>query len=158
MNRKPENWQESWDEMELKEIQYRDEVVSLYTSVGWHAYTSDLKRLEKGFESSLLKIGAFDNDQLIGLIRVVGDGQTVILIQDVLVHPDYQRQGIGSSLIKEVLQRYDHVRQIQLLTDRTPKTQAFYEALGFVELNEFACSGYLYQKNSFDADISSVNE
>ena len=119
--------------MEIREYtEYsRDEIQRLYSQVGWTAYTEDLKALEQGFKNSLLVLASFENDELLGIIRVVGDGFTVILVQDILVFPQYQRQGIGTALLKAVLDRYSHVRQIQLVTDNTPQTVAFYKSLGF---------------------------
>ncbi len=119
------------------------EILSLYASVGWTAYTDSPDALRKGFESSLLTLGAYEGDTLLGLIRVVGDGHTVVLIQDILVFPAYQRQGIGSVLLKAVLEKYAHVRQVQLVTDNTPKTIAFYRSVGLREYSELGCCGFM---------------
>ncbi len=78
-----------------------------------------------------------------GLIRVVGDGHTVILIQDILVCPQYQRQGIGTKLIQAVLKKYAHMRQIQLATDNTEKTKAFYCRAGLAAFSEIGCCGFM---------------
>lgn len=74
---------------------------------------------------------------------MVGDGATVVLVQDLLVYPDKQRQGIGTALLKAVLERYSAVRQIQLVTDDTPKTIAFYRSLGFSDLASLGCRGFM---------------
>lgn len=131
--------------MEIKEYtKFRaDEILPLYTQVGWTAYTEDMAALEHGLQNSLLILAAYEKDALLGLIRVVGDGATVILVQDILVYPEKQRQGIGTALLKAVLDRYAHVRQIQLVTDNTPKTVAFYRSLGFLELSELGCCGFM---------------
>lgn len=62
--------------MEIREYtEYsRDEIQRLYSQVGWTAYTEDLKALEQGFKNSLLVLASFENDELLGIIRVVGDG------------------------------------------------------------------------------------
>lgn len=91
----------------------------------------------------LLVLASFENDELLGIIRVVGDGFTVILVQDILVFPQYQRQGIGTALLKAVLDRYSHVRQIQLVTDNTPQTVAFYKSLGFSDFSALGCCGFM---------------
>lgn len=130
--------------MEIKEISYSEQILNLYESLGWIAYTAQPDTLKSGFEHSLLTLGAFENDVLAGCVRVVGDGFTVVLIQDLLVHPEHQRKGIGTALIKEVLQRYHHVRQIQLVSDTTCETEAFYQALGFVSLDQIHCTGFMY--------------
>jgi len=73
--------------MEIRAYAAYDEtqILSLYESVGWTAYTDRPYVLRKGIENSLLCLAAFEGDRLIGLIRAVGDGQTVVLIQDILV-------------------------------------------------------------------------
>lgn len=131
--------------MELKEYtQFKsDEILRLYTQVGWTAYTEDMPALERGYKNSLYILAAYENDQLLGIIRVVGDGATVILIQDIIVCPERQRQGIGTALLKAVLDRYSAVRQIQLTTDNTPETVAFYKSLGFVDFSEIGCCGFM---------------
>lgn len=105
--------------------------INLYQSVGWTAYTEKPELLQQAVHNSLYVLGAFDHDQLIGLIRVVGDGLTIIYIQDLLVLPAYQNQGIGSTLINKVRKKFRHVRQQVLLTMEEPETRAFYEKNGF---------------------------
>ena len=107
------------------------QLINLYQSVGWTAYTEKPELLQQAVHNSLYVLGAFDHDQLIGLIRVVGDGLTIIYIQDLLVLPAYQNQGIGSTLINKVRKEFRHVRQQVLLTMEEPETRAFYEKNGF---------------------------
>lgn len=131
--------------MEIREyLQYDEaEILSLYSSVGWTAYTDFPEVLRKGFENSLSILAAYERDQLLGIIRVVGDGYTIVWIQDILVFPDQQRKGIGSALIQAVLERFSHVRQIELATDNTPQTIAFYRSQGFQELSELGCCAFM---------------
>lgn len=131
--------------MEIKEYRKycEDEILRLYASVGWTAYTERLEALRRGFDSSLLTLAAYEGAELLGLIRVVGDGQTIVFVQDLLVFPEYQRKGIGSALLRAVLKRYENVRQIELATDDTPKTKAFYRSMGFRELSEIGCCGFM---------------
>ena len=86
---------------------------------------------ERGYQNSLLVLAAYENDELLGIIRVVGDGYTIIRIQDLLVFPAKQRQGVGTALMKAVQNKYADVRQIELTTDDTPEMMAFYRSLGF---------------------------
>lgn len=109
------------------------EVLALYKSVGWSMYTRDPARLERALTYSLMVLGAYEGKQLVGLIRAVGDGETILFIQDLLVLPEYQRRGIGKQLIEALLERFPEVRQRVLLTDDDPKTRNFYKAAGFVE-------------------------
>ncbi len=120
-----------------------DEICRLYSEVGWTAYTENMTALEQGYKNSLLVLAAYENDVLLGIIRVVGDGFTIVWIQDILVLPSRQRQGIGTALLKAVLEKYSGVRQIELATDNTPKTLAFYKSLGFYEFSEINCCGFM---------------
>ena len=131
--------------MEIKEYtEFKaDEILQLYTQVGWTAYTEDMPALERGYKNSLLVLAAYESGELLGIVRVVGDGTTIVLVQDILVYPARQRQGIGTALLKAVLERYKNVRQIQLVTDNTPKTVAFYKSLGFLDFAEFGCCGVM---------------
>ena len=131
--------------MEIREYRtYNEaEILTLYESVGWTAYTDNPKVLQKGFESSMLTLAAYEGDQLLGIIRAVGDGHTIVFVQDILVFPEYQRKGIGSALLQAILDRYSHVRQIELATDNTTKTIAFYKSMGFREMSEIGCCGFM---------------
>ncbi len=120
-----------------------DEILQLYSSVGWTAYTTSPETLRKGFENSLLTLAACEGDTLLGIIRVVGDGHTIVFIQDILVFPQYQRRGIGSALLQAILDKYRDVRQIELATDDTPKTKAFYKSMGLREFSEYGCCAFM---------------
>lgn len=112
------------------------QLINLYQSVGWTSYTEKPELLQQAVHNSLYVLGAFDHDQLIGLIRVVGDGLTIIYIQDLLVLPAYQNKGIGSTLINKVRKEFRHVRQQVLLTMEEPETRAFYEKNGFTSCDQ----------------------
>lgn len=131
--------------MEIKEYtRYQeDEIFRLYSQVGWTAYTENMAALKQGFQNSLLTLAAYENNELLGIVRVVGDGFTIVFVQDILVFPAKQRQGVGTSLLKAVLERYANVRQIELTTDQTPETAAFYRSLGFTEFSEIGCCGFM---------------
>ena len=131
--------------MEIREYKaYNEaEILRLYTAVGWTAYTDDMASLRLGFEHSLSILAAYEGDELIGIIRAVGDGFTIVFVQDILVFPERQRQGVGTALLRAVMNRYSNVRQLCLNTDNTPKTVAFYRSLGFTELSEIGCCGFM---------------
>ena len=127
---------------EYKEYK-EEEILKLYAAVGWSAYTENIAVLREAYAHSLLILGAYEDDRLIGIVRAVGDGATIVFVQDILVHPGYQRQGTGKALLQAVLDRYPDVRQIELVSDDTPQTLAFYEALGFSRLSERGCCGFI---------------
>lgn len=113
------------------EIPARDELLELYAAVGWTAYTEEAAALERGVAASSHVATVRDDGVLVGLLRAVSDGANIAYLQDVLVRPGHQRQGIGRNLVNSFLDRYGHVRQRVLLTDDEPRQRAFYEAMGF---------------------------
>ena len=121
-------------------------ILQLYLNNEWYAYTNRKELLFNGIRNSLDVIGAYDNDLLVGLIRTVGDLNTIIYIQDILVLKEYQRQGIGKYLIKSIVDKYNAVRQICLMTDNSEKTRKFYESLGLISYDKVQTIGYIVKK------------
>lgn len=114
-----------------------NQLLELYNDVEWSAYTNDPDNLKNAVDNSLKVWTAWDEDRLVGLARVVGDGYTIIYVQDILVMESYQRYGIGSRLLKLILEEYKTVRQIVLMTDNSEKTINFYEKNGMVNIKEY---------------------
>ncbi|MCR1231900.1 GNAT family N-acetyltransferase [Streptococcus suis] len=121
-------------------------VLDLYASVGWTGYTSRPEMLEKALKHSLFVLAAFDGDRLVGLLRAVGDGHSIVFIQDILVLPTYQRQGIGRHLLEQAVTHFPGIYQLHLLTDNTEKTRSFYEAIAFTAVDSLDCVAYTYLK------------
>lgn len=97
--------------------------------------------LEQALSHSLAIYVALDGDTVVGLLRLVGDGFSSVLVQDLIVLPIYQRQGIGSALMKEALEDYKDVYQVQLVTEETEKNLGFYRSMGFEILSTYGCTG-----------------
>ncbi|RKQ30796.1 GNAT family N-acetyltransferase [Oceanobacillus halophilus] len=119
--------------IELKEdiLLENEEIKRLYDDAQWTAYTNDMQKLIRAIQQSLKVVTAWHNNTLVGLIRAVGDGETILYIQDILVLKEYQRYGIGSQLMRQMLSSYENVRQKVLLTEEAKKVRAFYEKHGF---------------------------
>ncbi len=112
------------------------ELLDLYRSVGWSAYTGDPDGLSRAVDRSAWVVTARDDGALVGFARVLSDDVSIMYLQDVLVRPDRQREGIGRALLEECLRRYGHVRTKVLLTDDEERQHAFYRSLGFCEVTE----------------------
>ena len=120
-----------------------EEILGLYESVGWINYLRRRETLPRAFENSLCVLGAYEGDSLIGFLRAVGDGVTVLFVQDLLVRPDWQRKGVGTALMCELLRRFPKIYQIELLADRTEALSAFYSSLGFRGAEALGCRAYV---------------
>ncbi|KMY32308.1 GNAT family acetyltransferase [Lysinibacillus xylanilyticus] len=117
----------------FKEEKYIDknDLKVLYEDVEWYAYTKDLDQLQQALLNSIYVLSAWENDQLIGLTRVVGDGLTILYIQDILVLNSHQNRGIATDMMNHILEKYKDVRQKVLLTEEAPDVRHFYEKNGF---------------------------
>mgnify|MGYP000929857454 FL=1 len=118
------------------------EILGLYTSVGWTNYTDNPEMLRNAYLNSLKLYGAYVDGKLVGIIRAVGDGFSVLFIQDLLVHPDFQRNGIGTLLLKRMLKEYENVYQMHLITEDSEKTISFYKSLGFTDNGDVNCKAF----------------
>ena len=121
-----------------------NDVLHLYQAVGWTNYTNQPQMLEQALSHSLATYLARDGEKIVGLVRLVGDGFSSVFVQDLIVLPSYQRQGIGSSMMKEALADYKDAYQIQLATEQTEKNLGFYRSLGFETLSTYDCTGMIW--------------
>lgn len=122
----------------MDNIVYREEknielqsILHLYNDAGWTAYSNNPEKLFNSIKNSTYVLTAWDKTNLVGLLRIVGDGLSIIYIQDLLVLKSYRKRKIGTHLVKTAIQKYSLVRQKVLLTEDDPGTRAFYESLGF---------------------------
>ena len=119
-------------------IPHPGELVELYRSVGWTAYTDDPGKLVAAVGAShIVLVARSESGGLIGLARTVSDGHTIAYLQDILVAPAHHRRGVGGALLDEILARTQHIRQLVLLTDAEETQRAFYESRGFIEAHDF---------------------
>ncbi|MGE6259264.1 GNAT family N-acetyltransferase [Heyndrickxia sporothermodurans] len=120
---------------EDKQIE-QESLKNLYENVEWYAYTKDLNQLQQALKNSLYVLSVWENEQLIGLTRVVGDGLTILYIQDILVLNNYQNQGIATEMMKKIIEKYNDVRQKVLLTEEAPDVRHFYQKNGFMSCDQ----------------------
>jgi GNAT superfamily N-acetyltransferase len=108
------------------------EYETLVRAVGWAKYTN-LEAAPAALQKTLYSVVAVEGDRAVGMARVVGDGATAFYVQDVMVLPDHQRQGMGTALMEAVMGYFRRVtpRQssIGLFTGRN--LAGFYERHGF---------------------------
>ena len=127
-----------------QEIVKLEDVLHLYQAGGWTNYTHQPEMLEQALSHSLAIYVALDGDAVVGLIRLIGDGFSSVFVQDLIVLPSYQRQGIGSALMREALENYKDSYQVQLVTEQTEKNVGFYRSMGFEILSAYDCTGMIW--------------
>lgn len=105
----------------------------LWESVWGEPPTYDQVKL--ALEHTLFRVGIYDGSLIIAMARVIGDLGLCYYIKDVIVHPDYQGQGIGRKLIDEILHfiRENGAPGTDIFTElcAMPDKIPFYEKFGF---------------------------
>src|SRR5512146_2468535 len=115
------------------------EYFDLFESTGWNReYGLTAQELHEAVRGSWCLLTAYDDGRLIGTGRVISDGVFHGLIVDLIVRPDYQRRGVGTIIMQQLLDRCraSRIRDVQLFCARGKS--AFYRQLGFVDRAEDA--------------------
>ena len=103
----------------------------LYAAADWAVEDSGLSFIREAVAGSFLAAGAFEEDRLVGMARVLSDGCSDAYVQDVVVDPAFRGRGIGSALVTFLVGelRSRGVDWIALVGE--PGTENFYARLGF---------------------------
>ncbi|MGI5897233.1 MAG: GNAT family N-acetyltransferase [Oscillospiraceae bacterium] len=88
-----------------KDVFTEEDYLRVGASVGWPA--AEREQVANGLKNSVHLVSAVDaaNDSVVGIARCVGDGGMVAVLVDVAVLPDYQGKGIGSALVRLLLEK-----------------------------------------------------
>ncbi|HET6494225.1 MAG TPA: GNAT family N-acetyltransferase [Thermoleophilia bacterium] len=86
------------------------------------------RRLAQLIANSTAYVTARHCGNLIGFGRILCDGATIAYINDMVVHPQYQRQGIGQRILELLMRAVGDVNSVYLYTDTA---DAFYLSNGF---------------------------
>ncbi|MBX9180438.1 GNAT family N-acetyltransferase [Paeniclostridium sordellii] len=121
-----------------------EEIKDIYKKESWNAYLKDDEKLIRAFDNSLYIMGAFDNCKLVGFIRCVGDGEHILVVQDLIVETKYQQRGIGTYLFKTIMQKYSNVRMFMVVTDLEDIVDnKFYKSFNLKKLEDMNMVGYI---------------
>ncbi len=76
-------------------------------------------------------ITAWEEDQCVGTVTVITDGVNYAHIDDLVVHPSFRSQGIGTHLMQMALEKLEplHLDFVQLFP--IPGRETFFQRLGF---------------------------
>ncbi len=106
-------------------------IADLRQSVGWN-------RMENVYKNPTLTsyahIAVYDDSRLIGYIDSVSNGVTDAYIQDLMIHPDYQKQGIGTELMNRMISflKAQNIFMISVIYENS--LSSFYKRFGFFEM------------------------
>ena len=107
----------------------QEQVQQLFLSVNWVSGNYP-KRLYKALMNSSTVLTVWDDDFLVGLIRVLDDTEMLAQIHYVLVHPDYQGKGIASKMLEYIKEKYKGFMYLEVMPE-DKKNMSFYRKNGF---------------------------
>lgn len=130
--------------MEYQEnrLSYED-YYRLRESVKWNNFSE--VQTKKALSHSVYTITAIENNQVIGMGRLIGDGLYYTIV-DIIVHPEYQNKGIGSRIMDMIIEYVDRETPVggrsSILLAAEKGKEEFYSKKGFKILpHEFCGSG-----------------
>lgn len=106
----------------------REDIIGLYRANKWSSVDKPNK-LYKALINSHSLITAWDNDKLVGLGNAISDGYLVVYYPHLLVHPDFQGNGIGKMIVDKMQEKYKSFHMQMLTADE--KAIDFYKRQGF---------------------------
>jgi len=102
-------------------------VRELYEHVGWSRPVNE-EELREVLEVGPA-VGAWDGERLVGFVRALSDGHLVAYVEDVMVHQDYRRGGVGDRIMPRLLREIKRSANVSLFCERP--VARFYERNGF---------------------------
>jgi len=84
--------------------------------------------IEKAFRNSQLVVSAWDDDELIGFVRVLTDEMLFATIWNMMIKPSHQKKGVGTMLIQKCLDTYPHLHFFLFAGEHCTD---FYKKMGF---------------------------
>ncbi len=107
--------------------------LSLRASVGWKVLSEE--QAIRALRNSIYTVVAYIDDKVVGMGRMVGDGAVICYIQDLVVHPAYQRLGVGEGLMQKLIAHAESLRlpdtELMLCLMCAKGRESFYTKYGF---------------------------
>lgn len=121
-----------------------EQIQELFLSVNWISGEYP-ERLHKALMHSSTVLTAWDADRLVGLIRVLDDTEMLAQIHYVLVHPNYQGQGIAGKMLEYIKTKYKDFFYLEVMPAEK-KNVPFYEKHGFQVMEDGTAMQIVNQK------------
>jgi len=115
------------------------EIVNLYMAGGWWKDSYDSSKLPALINGSYAFAVVINSSsgKAIGMGRILSDGISDAYLQDLIILPEYRKQGLGQKLVRVLIDRCrsQGIHWIGLIAE--PGQNEFYESLGFKLMNKY---------------------
>ncbi|MFC7391991.1 GNAT family N-acetyltransferase [Scopulibacillus cellulosilyticus] len=112
----------------LQKLAYMSEA-QLYNDYTIMPLNEDLSIVEQSFEKNIV-LKYVEDGKIVGSVRAY-EKDGVCNINKLMVHPEYQNQGIGRKLMEEIEKHFKNVSYKLFTGSRSSKNIALYEKLGY---------------------------
>ena len=106
-----------------------EDIILVFENSSINRPTENKNRIKSMFDNSNLIISAWDQDKLVGLCRALTDFSYCCYLSDIAVDMNYQRKGIGKTMIDFVKKEISD--EVSLILLSAPNSMLFYPKLGF---------------------------
>lgn len=107
----------------------------LYDSVGWGAYNKTISK--RALDNTFYSVSVYDDDNIVGYGRLIGDTICFMYIQDIMVKPEFQNKKIGTLIMNKLLEKINELKKenpnIRVYLGASKNKEEFYERFGFVK-------------------------
>lgn len=117
---------------DVKEYNY------LFDAVGWGSYEEEISKV--ALNNTIYSVSVYDDKNIIGYGRLIGDGICFLYIHDVMVLPEYQNQKIGTKIMNKLLHKVNQIKEknpyVRVYLGASKGKEEFYKKFGFITREE----------------------
>ena len=107
----------------------------LYDEVNWGAYDDNITK--KALDNTYYSVSIYDDNQIIGYGRLIGDTICFMYLHDIMVLPRYQHQKIGTMIMNKLLDKVNELKKenpdIRVYLGASKGKEDFYKKFGFIK-------------------------
>lgn len=106
----------------------------LYDLVGWGSYDDEISK--RALDNTYYSVSIYADERIVGYGRIIGDTICFMYIQDIMVDPMYQGNGIGTMVMNKLLSKIYEIKKdnpdLRTYLGASKGRESFYERFGFV--------------------------
>lgn len=120
--------------LELQYLAYESEA-KLLNNYNIQPLKETLEEIEQEYQNGIILKALHDKGSIIGSVRGHVEGDTM-LVGKLIVHPEYQKNGIGTQLLSELENICPQPRYELFTSNKSIKNIRLYERAGYVKFKE----------------------